>query len=78
MKILVKSYWVSPNHDESNAPDKRIIHGKYFGFAMKQKGIRLGVKLGQGYYKCGSEPVASDWIVDFDVDKLLWNHRRNA
>ena len=66
MKTLVRSYWVKPNPDEDNAPEQRIIHGKFFQFSVKQSRLQLGVQLGQGYFKCGSE-YATDWIVDFDV-----------
>jgi hypothetical protein len=65
MRTLVKSYWVD-NENEEGAPEKRIIHGKYFSFNSVQVSLTVCFGLATGYFKCGSESNI-DWIEDADV-----------
>lgn len=67
MESFVKSYWTTPSVSEKGAPQKRIIHGKYFKFQNVQKKFQIGFQEGQGYFKCGSEPVVKDWVEDVQI-----------
>lgn len=64
IKTKIKSIWATPWENEIGAPEKRIIHGKYIKLSRQADNIRVGVKLGEGYFKCGSEN-AVDWITEF-------------
>lgn len=64
IKTRIKSIWVTPWENETGAPEKRIIHGRYIKLSRPADNIRIGVRLGEGYFKCGSEN-AVDWITEF-------------
>lgn len=64
VKTRIKSIWVSPWENEIGAPEKRIIHGRYIKLSCPADNIRVGVRMGEGYFKCGSEK-AVDWITEF-------------
>lgn len=47
-------------------PKKRIIHQRVVRFPGRAKLLRLGVRRGQGYHKCGSRQDL-DWVTGFRV-----------
>ena len=70
-KTSIKSIWVSPLADEQGAPPARIVHAliaRPLGAAVS---ARVGLRLGEGYFKCGSEH-AVDWITSFQA--FAWQH----
>lgn len=71
MRSLVKSYWVKPQPEEVGAPATRILHGKYFAFEREQRGLRIGFGEGIGYFKCGSDAEAPDWVEDYEIHAWL-------
>jgi len=66
MITSIKGIWVKPWENEKGSPEKRIIHTRFVKFSNKPEKLRIGVKQGTGYLKCGSEN-AVDWIMDFAV-----------
>jgi len=63
-KIKIKSIWAVPWENEIGAPEKRIIHGRFIKLSRPTDKIRVGLRLGEGFFKCGSEK-AVDWITEF-------------
>ena len=69
-KTNIKSMWVEPAAGEEGAPRQRIIHAMIARPANGAGPVgftgpaRVGVRLGEGYFKCGSEQ-AVDWITEF-------------
>ena len=55
-----RAVWTAPREGESKAPYKRIIHSRFFSYDSPVRVARIGVRLGKGYFKCGSEDQ-SDW-----------------
>lgn len=68
-----RAIWTQPNGSEPGAPPRRIIHSRYFSFPHPVRLIRAGVKLGEGYFKCGSESLL-DWPEAFRI--LAWQDNR--
>ena len=62
----IKSIWAAPWSNEADAPSKRIIHGRYVKLPSAEHTLKLGVCMGKGYFKCGSEKTV-DWIEDLAV-----------
>ena len=56
-----RAIWTGPLPQESNAPDRRIIHARVLRLHGRAKLHRLGVRKGQGYHKCGSRQDL-DWV----------------
>ena len=63
-KSVVKSIWTAPRQNEKGAPEKRIVHGLITQSANKESMFRVGTRLAEGYFKCGSE-IAVDWVNEF-------------
>jgi len=56
-----RAIWTGPLPQESNAPDRRIIHARVLRLHGRAKLHRLGVRKGKGYHKCGSRQDL-DWV----------------
>lgn len=63
---FTQAIWTEPLTGEANAPDHRIIHQRVLNFPREVALHRLGIRLGQGYCKCGSG-LQPDWIRDLRV-----------
>src|SRR5262245_15237218 len=59
-----KAVWTKPAEWEAGAPDQRIIHIRGANFTRPTRILRLGLRLGLGYFKCGSQND-TDWVTDF-------------
>ena len=57
-----KSTWARREPREEQAPERRIIHARGLRLPVPATVSRLGLKLGKGYFKCGSDPWANDWV----------------
>jgi hypothetical protein len=64
-----RALWTVPAPEETKAPLRRVIHSRYFSYDQPLIVYRLGIRLGLGYFKCGSEPQ-QDWCQAFRV--LVW------
>lgn len=78
----LKSIWVSPKADETDAPKKRIVHAKVLRFRGLSSNIRVGFREGRGYMKCGSEKYLdavrdADIYVEQDGKPKLWASLKN-
>lgn len=62
----IKSVWVTPLENEKDAPERRIVHGRYFKLRSACDEARVGLRVGTGYVKCGSEKY-EDYITDFQL-----------
>ena len=54
---LNKAVWAKPTAKEAHegAPEKRIIHSRVYSSSATFTLKRLGIKMGAGYFKCGSD-----------------------
>ncbi len=57
-----RSTWTGRARGEEPAPERRIIHSRGLRLPRAATISRLGLKLGKGYFKCGSDPWANDWV----------------
>ncbi len=64
-----KAVWTEPAPGEKDAPPQRIIHIRGASFASPARLQRFGLRLGRGYFKCGSHRE-EDWVVDCRL--LVW------
>ncbi len=55
MKTTVRSFWTAPLEWEQGAPEIRIVHQKVVTFSSPVRNIRIGLREGEGYFKCGSD-----------------------
>jgi hypothetical protein len=57
-----RSTWTRRGSGEDDAPERRIIHSR--GIRLPRPAVisRLGLRLGKGYFKCGSDPWPNDWV----------------
>ena len=62
-----RAHWAVPEAVELGAPAHRIIHSRALMLAGPARLDRLGIRPGQGYFKCGSEPNLIDWVRSFRV-----------
>ena len=70
------SAWVDAEPDEEGAPEKRIIHLRSIQLREDVILKRAGVRLGQGYAKCGSQREI-DWpqnivVLTRDQNDVEW------
>lgn len=67
-KPINRAVWAEPLGPEcgAGAPDRRIIHSRMYSSAAPIRLKRLGVQLGDGYFKCGAKGLR-DWIVSLRV-----------
>lgn len=68
-----RSIWTEPRHGEHDLAKKRIIHQRVIRLHGPAKLVRLGVRRGAGYHKCGSRQDL-DWVVSVRV--LAWEGKR--
>ncbi len=61
-----KSVWADAGPGEAGAPAKRIIHVRTVQLPEKAVLKQLGIRLGQGYQKCGGQKEI-DWAQDVTV-----------
>lgn len=61
-----KAVWVEPLAGEGSAPKHRIIHVRSLQSASPVRLERLGLRVGTGYFKCGSTQE-QDWATDVRV-----------
>jgi hypothetical protein len=61
-----KSVWADANPSETGAPKKRIIHARVVQLQEKAVLKQLGIRLCQGYQKCGGQQEI-DWVQDVTV-----------
>src|SRR5271157_1806279 len=64
-----KSTWVERMPGEEDAPESRIIHVRLVQLQGTAILNRLGIGLGSGYNKCGSQKEL-DWVQDVVVKVL--------
>ncbi|HMF31668.1 MAG TPA: hypothetical protein VKK79_09650 [Candidatus Lokiarchaeia archaeon] len=65
-----RSLWASRDEGEEEASIQRIIHTRILQFFTPLQVTKLGLRLGQGYNKCGSQ-VELDWVQNFKVFAFL-------
>ena len=65
-----RSIWTKPLPREKDVPKKRIIHQRVVRLHGPARLLRLGIRRGQGYHKCGSRQDL-DWVAGFRV--LAWS-----
>ena len=65
-----RALWTVPIADEAGAPDHRIIHARTLQLHAPAQLHRLGLRLAQGYHKCGSH-IEQDWVSSVRV--RVWN-----
>ncbi|PTX94463.1 hypothetical protein [Opitutus sp. ER46] len=68
-----RAVWTSPLPAEQGMAKKRIIHQRVVRLPGAARLLRLGVRRGQGYHKCGSRQDL-DWVVGLRV--LGWRGGR--
>lgn len=68
-----RSVWTEPCDGEQDLAKKRIIHQRALRLHGPAKLVRLGVRRGVGYHKCGSRQDL-DWVVSVRV--LAWVEKR--
>lgn len=56
-----RSIWTKPLPGERDVPKKRIIHQRVVRLHGPARLVRLGIRRGQGYHKCGSRQDL-DWV----------------
>jgi hypothetical protein len=61
-----RSAWTRPLPGERDVPKKRIIHQRVVRLHGPARLLRLGVRRGQGYHKCGSRQDL-DWVTGLRV-----------
>jgi hypothetical protein len=61
-----RAVWTTPLPNEQGAPHQRIIHARGVRAAAPLRLNRLGLRVGTGYFKCGSDPQ-TDWVTDLRV-----------
>jgi hypothetical protein len=64
-----RSLWVRRDRGETSLPPSRIIHARVLRLPGRARLHRLGLRLGQGYHKCGSRQDP-DWITGLRVRGL--------
>jgi len=69
-KPFCRATWSSPLPGEEGAPPRRIIHSRGLRLSGPARIDRLGLRIGPGYYKCGSRRDI-DWVTAFRV--LIYN-----
>nr|MDO8113241.1 hypothetical protein [Candidatus Sigynarchaeota archaeon] len=74
--VSCKSVWVDALPEEVGAPEKRIIHVRVIQLQQRAVLKQLGIRLGLGYSKCGSQKEL-DWaqnvvILIRDYTKGTW------
>lgn len=68
-----RAVWTAPLESEGDMPKKRIIHQRVVRLHGPARLLRLGIRRGQGYHKCGSRQDL-DWVVS--VRLLAWSGGR--
>lgn len=68
-----RAIWTRPLADEQDLPKKRIIHQRVVRLHGPARLLRLGVRRGAGYHKCGSRQDL-DWVSGLRV--LAWTGKR--
>jgi len=68
-----RAFWTPSIDGESGPPAQRIIHARVLQLPKPTRLRRLGVKAGQGFFKCGSMAVV-DRVTAFRV--LSWDGRK--
>lgn len=68
-----RAVWTAPLASEKNMPKKRIVHQRVVRLHGPARLLRLGVRRGQGYHKCGSRQDL-DWVSSLRV--LAWTGKR--
>lgn len=68
-----RSVWTNPLPGERDVAGKRIVHQRVVRLHGPARLLRLGVRRGQGYHKCGSRQDL-DWVVG--VRLLAWQGGR--
>lgn len=61
---LCRAVWTARLSGEEEAPETRIIHSRWLQLKSPVRLERIGVRLGEGYFKCGSAHER-DWIAAF-------------
>lgn len=61
-----RSIWTQRLPEESDAPEKRIIHTRIFKPHARAQIKRIGIRNATGAHKCGSQ-TDEDWIVDLRI-----------
>lgn len=70
-----RSIWTTPLPYEEGAPARRIIHCRDLRLSGQARLDRLGVRLSQGYLKCGSTATDErDWVRDVRVRASFGQH----
>jgi hypothetical protein len=61
-----RAAWTKQLNGEEEAPENRIIHSRCLQLDVPYRLERVGIRLGEGYFKCGGNPEY-DWITTFRV-----------
>lgn len=61
-----RAVWTAPLPGERDVPQNRIVHQRIVRLHGPARLLRLGVRPGQGYHKCGSRQDL-DWVVGLRV-----------
>jgi hypothetical protein len=64
--VSCKSVWADASPEEAGAPAKRIIHARTVQLQEKAVLKQLGIRLGQGYQKCGGQKEL-DWAQNVNI-----------
>ncbi len=61
-----RAVWTAPSPGERDVPRKRIVHQRVVRLHGPARLLRLGLRPGQGYHKCGSRQDL-DWVAGLRV-----------